>query len=95
MDIRPWIYEARSLAGEDGFFLQVSSGSTVNVKPEQVLEAFYSSEGMEYPAFAFQITREEVYAELGTDQQTDRKLQPLEAFGTEIDAVTQKGEAVE
>ena len=95
MDIRPWIYEARPLAGEDGFFLQVSSGSTVNVKPEQVLEAFYRSEGMEYPAFAFQITREEVYADLGTDQQTDRKLQPLEAFGTEIDAATQKGEAVE
>lgn len=81
MDIKPLIYDLRR--DGDGVFMQVSTGSAENLKPELVMEAFYQSKGMECPEFAFQIQREEVYANLGDDHQ--RRLVPLEDLGEDIE----------
>ncbi len=64
-------------------FLRVCTGSTDNIKPELVMEAFYQFMGWEYPSFAFQTEREEVYADAGTDG--NRKLIPLEELGEHIE----------
>lgn len=79
IDIRPFIYEAACT--ERGVFMKLSAGSAANVKPEQALAAFYASKGMEYPPFAFQIQREELYADAGSGGA--RRFIPLEEYGTE------------
>ena len=63
--------------------MQVSTGSTNNIKPELVMEAFYNACGKEYPPFAMQIQREEVYADLGSED--SRRLVPLEDLGEDIE----------
>ena len=45
MDLKPLIYEAHRGADGNGLFLQLSSGSAANVKPELVLEAYCKSLG--------------------------------------------------
>ena len=79
MDLKPLIYEAHRVADGNGLFLQLSSGSAANVKPELVLEAYCKSLGKEYPQFAFRINREEVYADAG-----EHDFVTLESFGEEI-----------
>ena len=79
MDLKPLIYEARRGTDGNGLFLQLSSGSAANVKPELVLEAYCKSLGKEYPQFAFRINREEVYADAG-----EHDFVTLESFGEEI-----------
>ena len=79
MDLKPLIYEAHRGADGNGLFLQLSSGSAANVKPELVLEAYCKSLGKEYPQFAFRINREEVYADAG-----EHDFVTLESFGEEI-----------
>ncbi len=81
VDLKPYLYEVRRT--DNGVFLKLSAGSAANVKPEQVMEAFYHSLSEEYPLFAFQIQREEVYAEEGTEDA--HRFLPLEAYGTEIE----------
>lgn len=44
------------------FFLKVCTGSSTNIKPELVLEAFYRFCGLKYEPLSFQIHRLEVYA---------------------------------
>ena len=60
MDLKPLIYDLQ-IRGE-AVFLKVSAGSSCNIKPELVMEAYYNSLGQTCPEFAFQIQREEVYA---------------------------------
>ena len=79
MDLKPLIYEAHRVVDGNGLFLQLSSGSAANVKPELVLEAYCKSLGKEYPQFAFRINREEVYADAG-----EHDFVTLESFGEEI-----------
>lgn len=83
MDLRPYLYEIRLCEDPTRVFMKLSAGSTANVKPEQVLAAFYASRGEEYPPFAIQFQREEVYGDEGTEEQ--RKLKPLEEYGAEIE----------
>lgn len=58
--------EILSISQEDGnipaLFLKVCTGSTDNIKPELVLEAFCHFLGLPYEALGFQIHRLEVYA---------------------------------
>ena len=61
------------------FYLNVSTGSTDNLKPELVLEAFFEFMGLEFNPYAVQIHRKDVYF---TD--ADGKHLPLLAAGTEI-----------
>jgi len=56
MDLKPLIYQLRR--NGEGIFMQVSTGSTDNIKPELVMEAFYQAKQWEYPRFTFQIQRE-------------------------------------
>ena len=64
MDLKPLIYDFKvnETEGKPSFFLKVSTGSSDNVKPELVMQAFYRFLDMEYPEYAFQIHRMEVYA---------------------------------
>ncbi|MCI8983147.1 MAG: DUF2344 domain-containing protein [Hungatella sp.] len=78
MDLKPLIYQLERRG--DKIFTRVSTGSTDNIKPELVMETFYQSMGWEYPKFAFQIQREEVY---GRD--SAGLLVPLEKFGEDIE----------
>ena len=67
--------------------MKVSAGSAANVKPGQVLDAFYQSLGEEQPAFAHMARREEVYADLASENEREEGkhcFQPLEALGQDI-----------
>lgn len=64
MDLKQLIYDFK-VVERDGvpcFYMKVCTGSTDNVKPELVLEAFYAFIGQEYPGMALQIHRIDVYA---------------------------------
>ena len=77
LDLKPLIYQLRR--NGKGIFMQVSTGSTNNIKPELVMETFYQVQQWEYPKFAFQIQREEVYGQnLGA-------MIPLEEFGEDFE----------
>lgn len=64
MDLKQLIYNFKVVEreGQPCFYLKVCTGSTDNVKPELVLEAFYEFLGQEYPGMALQIHRIDVYA---------------------------------
>ncbi len=68
-------------------FLRLCTGSTDNIKPELVMETFYTYMGRELLPFAFQAEREEVYA--GSDSEEggsrQREFVPLEALGENIE----------
>lgn len=86
MDIKPYIYEHFVSEDSSSIFLKLASGSSANIKPELVLEAFYKERDKECPPFAFQINREEVYADLSPDSETGQhQFQTLEAFGEDIE----------
>ncbi len=77
MDIREYIYQL--LPAENGMgklqedlkkegyepvlFMQLTSGSVINIKPELVLEALFAEAGEEYHSAAFQIHRLEMYGD--------------------------------
>lgn len=67
MDIKKLVYAFRiSLKeGKPVFYLKVCTGSTDNLKPEMVLEAFYAFLGEEWNPFHIQIHRIDVYCMLG------------------------------
>ncbi|MBS6646633.1 MAG: TIGR03936 family radical SAM-associated protein [Clostridiaceae bacterium] len=78
VDIRPFIY---CLSVKDNtIFMQLSSGSANNLKPELVLEAYTNFRGGEFRSIAFQIQREELYA---ADE--NGKLISLEDLGEEFE----------
>lgn len=81
LDLKPLIYDAS--IKDNTIFLSLCTGSTDNIKPELVMEAFYGSLGQVMPEFAFQITRLEVYADTGSDG--ERKLVPLDGLGQDIE----------
>lgn len=81
VDIRPWIYQME--VRENSVFLQLSSGSVRNLKPEMVMEALASFMGTSLDEFALMIHRLEIYADLGDE--TSRKLVSLEDLGEEIE----------
>lgn len=81
VDLKPLVYRLERRG--ESVFMQVSTGSTDNIKPELVMEAFYQSLGKEYPPYAMQIQREEVYADMGSDG--NRRLAALEDLGEDIE----------
>lgn len=73
LDIKPLIY---ALQVKDGrIFMNLSAGSTDNIKPELVMEAFCREINFELPEFALLINREEIYA---------KNHIPLEELGEDI-----------
>lgn len=68
MDLKQLVYDFQILPpqerffGRPAFYLDVSTGSTDNVKPELVLEAFLAWVGVAYDPYAVQVHRKDVYA---------------------------------
>ena len=93
MDLKPLVYELRICPEGDGemegprLFMKISAGSAANVKPEQVLDAYYGFLGKERPPFAFMVQREEVYADRASDAEKEAGIHSfisLEQLGEEI-----------
>ena len=88
VDIRPMIYSWS--VQDDTVYLQLAAGSSQNLKPDLVMEAFCryldpAADTSEAPAGPedFSYHRLEMYADAGTD--TEKKLVTLESLGTEIE----------
>ena len=64
-DIKPWIYEFKT--DENGYFLKVSQGSVHNLKPELVMQAYFSYLGQEMKRSQMEIQRLEIYADTGDE----------------------------
>ena len=84
IDIKPLIYvfhpcDLKEL-GWQGFFLQLSTGSTDNIKPELVLQDFYQYFGKTYDPFNIQIHRVETY------ERTEEGLRPLYQAGDNLES---------
>ena len=64
MDLKPLVYDftIREKNNKPVFYLNLSTGSTDNVKPELVVEALFKYMGLEYNESAIQIHRIDVYA---------------------------------
>ena len=66
LDLKQLVYRFQILEPQDRFmgqpaiYLEVSTGSTDNLKPELVLEAFYHAMGLSFDPYAFQIHRKDV-----------------------------------
>lgn len=85
LDLKKLVYDFQILQPQEryfhqpAFYLDVCTGSTDNIKPELVLEAFYHSMGLEYNPFALQIHRKDVYYTM-----PDGTRAPLSKAGQEI-----------
>lgn len=73
-------------------YMQIATGSVVNIKPEVIMEAFCKYAGIAYEPFAYQVHRREVYADLNADTKVEvekygkkRNLVTLESFGHVIE----------
>lgn len=81
IDIKPMIFDLH-LIGEK-IFMKLSTGSAANLKPELVMEAFYRWKEEIYPEFACMVQREEVYTNLGSEEEP--LLVPLDAAGGDVE----------
>ena len=73
--------------GRPALFMKISTGSSSNIKPDLVLDAYYAHLGQERPDFAFLVQREEVYADMASDAQKEtgsHEFVSLEQLGQEI-----------
>ena len=76
VDISPLILEIREQG--EGIFMKLVTGSSDNLKPQLVMEAFCNYLGYDYNPMGFQYHRLETYLE------RDGKLLPLGAVGREV-----------
>lgn len=81
VDIRPMIYHVSE--EDQQIHMQIATGSAANLKPELVIQAYMASRGQTLAEYALLIRRDEVYANLGTED--ERKLCPLEELGKDIE----------
>lgn len=91
LNLKDFIYELSVSDGgvtdptaKPALAMMISAGSTENIKPELVLDAYFAHLGQERPAFAFYIHREEVYAKKDPENKGPYQVKdflPLEAFG--------------
>ena len=82
VDLKPLVY-AFDVIEEDGkpaFYINVSTGSVDNIKPELLLASMYEKLGMEYNESAIAIHRKDVYA---IDEKSGKKVSLLD-LGEEI-----------
>lgn len=75
-NIRPQVfkYERRG----DQIFLQLSSGSSKNLKPEFLMKTFFEANGKEFDSMTFEINRDELYGD------ENGKLKPLISYGKDF-----------
>ena len=82
VDLKPLVY-AFDVIEEDGkpaFYINVSTGSVDNIKPELLLASMYEKLGLEYNESAIAIHRKDVYA---VDEKTKKYISLLD-MGEEI-----------
>lgn len=89
LDLKPLVYELKLIREEDKpvLFMKLSTGSVSNIKPELVLDAYYHFLGQERPEFAWMAQREEVYADLASEEEKAggvHRFTALEDLGEEI-----------
>ncbi len=82
LDVKPLIYEFTVNERADHIFMKLAAGSVHNLKPEFVLQAFFEFCGFSCEPLALQVTRKEVYADMGTEQK--HRFTALEELGEEI-----------
>ena len=80
VDIRPMIELMRVNAGT--VFLRLATGSAANLKPDLVMDTYAAWKGYTLPPFPYEITRREVYADLGKGRH--HRYVPLGELGTVI-----------
>lgn len=80
VDIRPMIYEWS--VSFDVLRLKLAAGSSENLKPGLVMDAYLKQRGMETDPFAYEINRCEIYADIGTDK--EKRLVSLYDLGKEL-----------
>lgn len=81
MNLRPLIYELK--AEQDTIQMKIATGSAANIKPDVVINAYMNSRGESLQDFALMVTRTELYANKGTEENLE--LAALEDFGEEIE----------
>lgn len=82
VDLKPLVYafDAIEQDGKPAFYINVSTGSVDNIKPELLLASMYEKLGMEYNESAIAIHRKDVYA---VDEKSGKKVSLLD-LGEEI-----------
>lgn len=83
IDLKPLVYDfkVQEQDGKPSFYINVSTGSVDNIKPELLLASMYEKLGLEYRDEAIAIHRLDVYA---TDEKTGKHISLLD-MGTVID----------
>jgi radical SAM-linked protein len=81
VDIRPMILDM-NIDDNDTIFMKVLAGSANNLKPELVMQALYIQSGLKLEPYAFEIQREELYADT---LEENSKYVSLENLGEEIE----------
>ena len=77
IDLKPLVYDFKVIEqdGNPAFYINVSTGSVDNIKPELLLSSMYEKLGLEYKEEAIAIHRMDVYA---TDEKTGKHISLLE-----------------
>lgn len=75
---------AEQYYNEQKLFVQVSAGSVVNIKPNQIVEAFYEYMKQEIEPFSYQYHRMEMYADLAKEGE-EHQFVTLASLGTIIE----------
>ena len=96
MDIKKFIYdvwfEDRGFGIEHAdcynngirVFLQLATGSVINIKPDLVMEAFCEYAGIEYQPFAFQLHRMETYGNVADNKMSMEEMIAAVKEGKEL-----------
>lgn len=77
IDIRPYIYEMH--AEGERIFCKLAAASANYTKPETVMQAFFDFLGQEMKPYACMVTRLELYADKGTEE--EHSFVPLYSLG--------------
>ena len=80
-DLKPFLYECTYDEAQNMLCFTVDASSSGNVKPALLLKAVYDRYNAEFDEFAFLITREETYLNIGT--QESMQLKPLGFIGSD------------
>ena len=77
VDLKPLVYafDVIECEGKPAFYINVSTGSVDNIKPELLLASIYEKLGLEYNESAIAIHRKDVYA---VDEKTKKMVSLLE-----------------
>lgn len=82
LDLKPLIYELKVQDGDiPSLFMKISTGSSANIKPELVLDAFYAHKGLERPEFAYMVQREEVYGDVASEEEKSQNIHNFRRLG--------------